>query len=265
LIKEWRAAVGPRFEGLVEGSPISPLLLAVLLADHVVPNLKMAGGLLVIWGDDGLLMVRDRATVDAAYEQLISDLKEIDLRVHPKKTGIHELNPIDLAPTSWSFIGFAFRSWKPVPSAAALAALVDKMEALAKKDDVARMKRLLLDWARHFEPGDAPDLYLKTDREILARCGYVTQRLPGVLRASGTVALRTQWVRNGRKGPPPAVTWDSDELVWKRPLSQVVAPKVDALIESTTNPTCGAAQGAGGPGQSGLGPPAPSHSSAGAP
>ena len=259
LIVNWRKAVGPKFKGLVEGASIAPLLLAVLLGVAVIPHLEHLGGLLVIWADDGWFGLATREQVDEAQRVLDQRLVEVGLKCHPQKTGIYEIDPTHTGPSPWSFIGFQYRMWKPIPSLAARTSLVDELEALAVKDEVAMMRELAWGWARHFAPGDAPDLLYDLNREVLARCGFVTKRPPDLLKISGRVALWTHRVPSrGPKGSS-AVTWDSDEVRWTRPLSQVVASASAALADSTTYPHRSAAHGAGGRGRTVQEPPAPSH------
>jgi hypothetical protein len=265
LIQSWRATVGAKFAGLVEGSPVAPLLLAVLLADHVVPHLELAGGLLVIWGDDGLLMVRDRATVDAAYEQLVVDLDQIDLKCHPKKTGIHELDPTTAEPTPWPFIGFQFRLWQPIPCQAARIDLVERIENLVQRGDNESLKRVrhaIKGFGMYFTPGEPLDVFADLEGEITARCGFSRERFPNLLQIlRRRAALRApSGARAGKKSP--GIPQGSSEGCWRQWLRRPRAPtRASTLTDSTTptGPTRRSAYEAGGQGPSLLSrPPASS-------
>lgn len=256
LVVSWRSTVGSKFSGVVEGSPLGPLLLAVVLAEHVVPNLKKAGGVLYIWGDDGLLMVRDRATVNAAYQRLTEDLAGIGLVCHPNKTGIYELDTTP-QPTRWPYLGFAFRLWQPIPCAAVCAELVAKVEALVRRGDaesIEKAGRFIEGFGSYFAPGEPLDVFADLDAEILARSGFAGVRLPRLEDLGRRAALRvpsgtpTEGNSQGSRQGSSGSCWRTRRP--KRLLRLFGAPPVDVErtaqavepdVASTPGPSCSAA------------------------
>lgn len=256
LIASWRAAVGARFEGVVEGSPIGPLLLAVVLASRVVPNLEKLGGTLFVWGDDGVLMLRDRATVDAAYSRLVLDLADVGLACQPQKTGVHEVDPANPEPTPWAFIGFEFRRGQPIPCSSARTELVETVERLVRdgtENALANAQRRILAFAAYFAPGDAVDVFADLDEEISSRCGFSAAPLPSLVQ----IVRRHRALRGlpgSRAGSTrPGVPQCGSGSGWRlgRPYRRLRSlASAAALMAAVAGPTGSASSGAEGQGRS---------------
>ncbi len=260
LIVAWRKAVGTRFEGLVEGAPIAPLLLAVLLGVEVMPHLLAIDGVHCLFADDGLSMVRTRAAIEEAQRQLDHHLARIGLRCHPEKTGIYELDAKAEAPTPWQFIGFSFRLWQPIPCAAAREDLLAQLEPLANRNQARAIARVVKGWGAYFGVSQPLDVFADLDTEMLARFGYVTKRLPSLVAdVRRQAALRAPSGARTGTAKGPGVPSSTSGGVWRgRFRSPATSNKVASTSETTTSdPASGAAFGVRGTSTTRAGSPAP--------
>lgn len=130
VIVRWRKKQGTRFEGLVEGAPFAPLLLAVLLGD-AARVLELLDGTLRIWLDDGVFTAPNEETALEAERLLRLHLKEVDLGLHPKKTGQHVHDSNSSTASSFHFLGFRWRGWTTEPLPKDVDAVLDELHALA--------------------------------------------------------------------------------------------------------------------------------------
>ena len=88
LVAVWLAKSGTRGRGLLQGSPLSPLL-ANLYLDEVDHLLDGPAARLVRYADDFVLLARRRADADAALKRAAGLLRERGLKLHPDKTHVH--------------------------------------------------------------------------------------------------------------------------------------------------------------------------------
>ncbi|MBK7859626.1 MAG: hypothetical protein IPJ65_13615 [Archangiaceae bacterium] len=134
VIVRWRQKQGARFEGLVEGAPFAPLLLAVLLAD-AARALELLDGSLRVWLDDGVFMAQNEDTALEAERLLQLDLKEVDLELQPQKTGQHLHDSGSSTPSPFHFLGFRWRGWTTEPLPKGVDAVLDELHALASSPE----------------------------------------------------------------------------------------------------------------------------------
>lgn len=104
-----------RRRGLPQGSPLSPLLANLLLAD-LDTDLTAAGHALVRYADDFVVACRSRAQAEAALELATASLAEKGLRLKPEKTRITRFAD-----------GFDFLGWRFVGSLALPIARADRL------------------------------------------------------------------------------------------------------------------------------------------
>ncbi len=88
--------VGPSAAGILQGSPLSPLLANIYL--HAFDHALTRGGYrMVRYADDWVILCPDEHSAEKAYNQSILALSQIHLKVNPEKT--HILSPAD--PLEW--------------------------------------------------------------------------------------------------------------------------------------------------------------------
>ena len=110
LIMTWvrQAAEGPSGRGLPIGSPLSPLLSNLFL-DSFDEEIACAGGRLVRYADDFLVLYRTRAEAEAAYGLATRQAEALLLELNRDKTAVVNLcEPFE-------FLGFRFEkhdSWR---------------------------------------------------------------------------------------------------------------------------------------------------------
>lgn len=133
---------GCKLPGLIEGSPVAPLLLGVLLAEELVPYVEPEVDLHLLWVDDGLALARDPNAADRVHRVLDERLKTIGLKLHAKKTRPITFDPMTTRTTNWSFLGFAFRGWMAVPSEQTIVDLLADLEDLLDRHEHQRLRRV---------------------------------------------------------------------------------------------------------------------------
>ncbi|MFA6203142.1 MAG: CRISPR-associated endonuclease Cas1 [Gallionella sp.] len=123
LVAQWLVApvqdgnrLVPVTLGVVQGSPISPLL-ANLYLDHLDEALLDKGFALVRYADDFIVLAKSRERAEAAVELSTEVLRDLELKLNPMKTRIVNFDS-----------GFKFLGWNFVRSLAVPAARSVEME-----------------------------------------------------------------------------------------------------------------------------------------
>ena len=88
LVAAWLDGSGMGGRGLLQGSPLSPLL-ANLYLDEIDHLLDGPAARLVRYADDLVLLARRKADAEAARERAAGLLRERGLALHPDKTHVH--------------------------------------------------------------------------------------------------------------------------------------------------------------------------------
>ena len=88
--------------GIPTGSPLSPLLANMLL-DRFDEVIRAAGGRLVRYGDDFLILFRDLEQADQLQAQMLRQAKQLQLRLNEASFPVAELGE------PFSFLGFDFK------------------------------------------------------------------------------------------------------------------------------------------------------------
>lgn len=91
----------PRTKGLLQGSPLSPLL-ANLYLDSFDEEMEARGFRLIRYGDDFLVMTRNDREADQALQAIREILAELKLTLKEEKTGFSSIN------RGFSFLGLTF-------------------------------------------------------------------------------------------------------------------------------------------------------------
>jgi retron-type reverse transcriptase len=78
---------GPAPVGVLQGSPLSPLLANIYLHPFDV-SLSMAGHRLARFADDWVILCPTQDQAEAAYNDALRSLSRLHLKVNPSKTGI---------------------------------------------------------------------------------------------------------------------------------------------------------------------------------
>lgn len=203
LLVRWRRAQPDELAGLVEGSAVAPLLLAVLLGTEVVPHLPRVDRH-VVWLDDGLVLSRDPAVVVEVERVLVHRLGQIGgMKLHPTKTTPITFAATGWSTTPWSFLGWAWRGWQAVPSDETIGTLLTELDEMAITARSADIPAKLRGWGGHFGVGQPVDLLDDLDEEILARFAWCEVRLPRLAqicaRTSATRRRPASRVSKGRK------------------------------------------------------------------
>ncbi len=186
LVHQWRRRQGSRFPGLIEGQPVGPLMLAVMLAPTML-ELEGMGDCLV-YLDDGLVVVDDHRAAVEVRGLLEKRLGEHGLHLHPKKTTAHCLRGGDQAPSPWDFLGFQMRCGRPIPAASKCSKLVKNLVEMADNGANAdRLASAIFGWAGYYATEGAEDVLRLLDRRILAHIGHLGP-LPCLEDLSGTRA-----------------------------------------------------------------------------
>ena len=156
LIARWRAAQGRAFPGLVEGSPVAPLLLAVLLNDAAAALATF--GDVYIWIDDGIVLCRDEAAARAAEQAMRDELEKVGgLKLHPRKTGVHPASRATSQPSDWDFLGFRWRRWLAEPLPKAVEKLLSRVEAdFRRRTKAADIRESIEGWLAYYA---VPNVY----------------------------------------------------------------------------------------------------------
>ena len=88
LVAAWLDGSGMGGRGLLQGSPLSPLL-ANLYLDEIDHLLDAPAARLVRYADDLVMLARRRPDAEAARDRAASLLRERGLALHPDKTHVH--------------------------------------------------------------------------------------------------------------------------------------------------------------------------------
>ncbi len=222
LIRNWRATQGDRFQGLVEGAAVAPLLLAVLFGVELVPYLQEAADLVVVWLDDGLVLARDETTVIKAEKILHGRLAALGgLEAHPKKTGIFKLDPTSSRLSDLEFLGFSWSGWLLAPSVSAQQALLDDLDLLAEKQP-KNMRERIRTWSSYFcrrESAMALHVLADLDSEVFARHGHLGITFPLLTNLAASSRAAVRGLPGPRAGPnrrkPGSSTW-TERTTYKR-------------------------------------------------
>ena len=209
IFRSWAERQGNRFPGLIEGQPLGPLMLAVLLAP-MMRELKQIG-LTVLYLDDGLVVVDDEREMRAALDIIDTHLRELDLELHPDKTVICRLNSNRTTPSAWQFLGYQMRRSRPIPTRSKCNDLVSRLTKEAHKGANAKViGRIIAGWAGYYSVPGAEDVLRDTDRRISAWVGHLgplprLERLIGTRASSRPRGLRARGSRS---------SWAKQESHW---------------------------------------------------
>jgi RNA-directed DNA polymerase len=197
LIRAWlRAGVldgGALVEpvsGTPQGGVISPLLANVYLHAFDRAWAEHGTGELVRYADDFVVLCRSAAQAEQARQQATALLADLDLRLHPDKTGVVDLRE---GKEGFDFLGCHFRArmsgrlWEQKrivryylhrwPSArsmkrarARIRDLTDRRRVGMELEDIIDVLNLFLrGWANYFRTGNAAGKFIALDRYVVWR------------------------------------------------------------------------------------------------
>lgn len=209
LMVAWRRRQGGRFEGLVEGCPQGPLLLAVLLSETAEELEKLGGGVLArLWLDDGIVLARDAETTQKAKGVVERGLAPLGMKIHPspEKTCAFEWGRA-AAPSDWNYLGFRRSGALPVPLSESIAEVVGMPARLYREGKANIIEAAVTSWAAYNLREHTPHLVAKAlddrfRREVLPDFGLIAC-IPSfvALQNSKSSALR------GANAPRAVVTY----------------------------------------------------------
>lgn len=209
LMEQWRRRQGDRFEGLVEGCPQGPLLLAVLLREAAAELETLGGGVLVrLWLDDGVVLAREPAAIVEAQAILERELGKLAMKIHPSPEKTCTFAWDWRATTSdWHFLGFTRSGALPVPKPEAIEQVVGMPEELYRAGKAAFIESSVTSWAAHYLREETPEHVAKElddrfRREVMPDYGLIAH-IPSFasLQNSRSSALR------GAKAPRAVVQY----------------------------------------------------------
>ena len=166
LVALWLDESGLGGRGLLQGSPLSPLL-ANLYLDEVDHLLDVPEARLVRYADDFVVLARRRADAETARRRAEALLRERGLALHPDKTHVRGFND------GFWFLGHYF------------------------------IRNLVLRDLEH-APDAAPpvwELDAPSEQAVTARAARPAPKRPALAKVSETLRARTRQRRQGRRAP----------------------------------------------------------------
>jgi len=152
-------------------------------------------GDVLLYLDDGLVVVENEQELRAALNIIDSHLMGLGLELHREKTVICQLDSKTTASSTWQYLGFQMRRGRPIPTQSKCDDLVAKLAKKAHKggdaDDIAAV---IAGWAGYFATTGAEEILRRLDRRISAWVGYLGP-LPRLEKLIGTRAS------SGSRGP----------------------------------------------------------------
>lgn len=163
------------FPGLVEGSALAPLMLAVTLADTMVA--AEAFGPAFLWYDDGLVLTPDLDAAERAREVIERELGRVGLTLHPQKTVVRPVDLSDLEP-DWHFLGFRWAMGRPDPIPQAGDELVERIGRYLERDEPGLADQATRGWAGYFGISPNTAYFATLDARIRREYGEAASSLP---------------------------------------------------------------------------------------
>lgn len=198
LLRRFRAdQPRDKFPGLIEGSAVAPLLLAMILADTMVALESI--GPAYLWLDDGLVLVPNLDEAERAREVVALEVGRVGMTLHSSKTVVRAIDPAELEP-DWNYLGFRWAMGLPEPPPEEVDALVKRVGRYLASGELGRADCLLRGWASYFAASPNTGIFAELDARIRWEYGDAAVSLPKVANlAVEMIALPEA------KGPPRPV------------------------------------------------------------
>lgn len=205
LIERFRAdQPADDFPGLVEGSALAPLMLAVTLADAMIAAETF--GPTFVWYDDGLILTPDLDAAERAREVIERELGRVGLTLHPMKTVVRPVDLSDLEP-DWHFLGFRWAMGLPEPIPQAGDELVERIGRYLEQDEPGLADQAIRGWAGYFGISPNTAYFATLDARIRREYGEDAVSLPKLTNlAIKMIAL-------------PEAEWSPRSASWWRPMT----------------------------------------------
>jgi RNA-directed DNA polymerase len=163
-------------EGTPQGAVISPLLANIYL-NSLDQQIRQAGGEMVRYADDLVLLSDSQTEAEGSLEQVRRWVEEARLRLHPEKTRIVDATK----PGGFDFLGYHFEQGKRWPRRKSLRRVKDLIRAKTKRANghsleaiILSVNRTLMGWFGYFKHSH------KTAFPPLD--GWIRMRLRSILR-----------------------------------------------------------------------------------
>jgi RNA-directed DNA polymerase len=163
-------------EGTPQGAVISPLLANIYL-HSLDQQIRQAGGEMVRYADDMVLLSDSQTEAEGSLEQVRRWVGEAGLRLHPEKTRIVDATK----PGGFDFLGYHFEQGKRWPRRKSLRRVKDLIRAKTKRANghsletiILSVNRTLMGWFGYFKHSH------KTTFPPLD--GWIRMRLRSILR-----------------------------------------------------------------------------------
>jgi len=161
--------------GTPQGAVISPLLSNLYL--DPLDQMMAAGGEMVRYADDFVILCRSEAEATAALSKVESWTREAGLELHPEKTRIVNAND----PGGFDILGYHFERGKHWPSRKSLGKFRDAVRAKTRRANgdsleanIADLNRTLRGWFEYFKHSSKTTFPTED--------GWVRMRLRSILR-----------------------------------------------------------------------------------
>ncbi|MCG8420005.1 MAG: hypothetical protein MJE77_18905 [Proteobacteria bacterium] len=206
-----------KFPGLVEGTAVSSLLLAIALGTEVTPFVEIYADRFQVYGDDIVIGANKLSRLNAAGDALRERLAALGLAIH---TDGNKKMVITKGP--FTYLGFTISEVGMSPSSASCDSLVIKidkaiMKAKNKPEKVRNGRRVIAAWAGYFAHTTEVGPLENLDAEIRAQHPEMGRELPKLVdivfdrnpRERGRNALRQGRDRMamGHQGDSPDAPW----------------------------------------------------------
>jgi RNA-directed DNA polymerase len=203
--------VSPRREGVPQGSPLSPLLSNVVLAE-LDAKLEERGHRFVRYADDCSIYLRSRKSAYRVMAGISVYLEEgLKLKVNRMKSKVSR-------PSQSNLLGFSFygskAGWKIRMASKSLIAIREKIRAQTKRSQpvplhqrISKLKEIIHGWVNYFSIANAKGYMAKLDEMMRTRLRIVlwkqwksiTGRARNLMKM-GVVKSRAYQLANTRKG-----------------------------------------------------------------
>jgi len=182
----------PTERGTPQGGVISPLL-ANLYLHPLDQQMAAAGGAMVRYADDFVILCRSQAEADGALAAVRYWVSEAGLILHPEKTRVVDAR----APGGFDFLGYHFERGMKWPRKQSLEKLKERVRAKTSRLDgrsleaiVSDVNRSLRGWYQYFQHSQA-NVFAAVDGYVRRRLRSVLQwRLDGVGQGNGATHQR---------------------------------------------------------------------------
>ncbi len=179
--------------GIAQGSPLSPLLANLYLAD-LDRSLLASHPRYLRYCDDLIVLAETRSSVEAAQSQIEEELAQLHLALNQDKSRICR------AEDGFVFLGFHFGPTGRGPAVKAVQALTVRLDQLGAEEplDLPALDTLFRGWSAYY--GEQPEIWAATPTAVLA------------------------FLRSAGEGLEPGLAEDLTRRRWRQP--QPVPPRL---------------------------------------